>query len=125
MANTISVSGNVGVSSDGLSINNSVSWNTNMSGSNVTATVQDIALGSWQALDTTTLGDVRILSATNTKDPTQFSSSVILASDNAGAKPISILQAGDSCVIPWSGSLAVWARAYISASTIQYVAAES
>jgi hypothetical protein len=125
MANSIRVSGNASVTSDGLTVNNTITYTINMTGSNVTATVTDVALGSWQALNTSSLSDIRIFVASNVPPVDGQSGSIQIASAASGTPVVTILGSGDSVVLPWSGSLGLWARAYTSASALQYIVAES
>jgi hypothetical protein len=125
MANTITVNGNAGVTTDGLSINNAIGYTITMNGYAVEAAVQDIALGSWQALSTSSLSDIRVFAASNESPVTNQSGSIKISTSGTGTPVIAILWSGDSCVIPWSGSVGFWAQAFTTASVLQYFVAES
>jgi hypothetical protein len=91
-----------------------------MSGSNLTATNQNLTTASWQGLDTSSLSDLRYFSADNTG-----SGSIQIATDNSGSNVIAKLAPNDTCLIPWSGSTQLYAKAFTTASVLYYVVTES
>jgi hypothetical protein len=114
MANTLSLNGTFTVTI-GNPINVPLSVNITISGSTDLRKTVPIALGSWQALDTSSLAVVRYLAGDNIS-----TGSIVIASDSAGTKVIGTLQPGDNILTPWSGSMPLFAQAYNSASVLQY-----
>lgn len=125
MSNSIQVNGSAAVTAGGLSVNSSFSNAVTMTGSNVSADVQNIATGTWQGINTSSLADVRMLVATNVPPVVGQSGSINISSDVSGTPLLAVLSSGDTAVIPWSGSLGVYAQAYITASVLRYIITES
>jgi hypothetical protein len=120
MANTISTTGTLTTVMGALRVTGDLTLSKTLSGSNVTANVQNIALSSWQGLDTSSLSDVRYAYVSN-----DGSGSVKLATDGAGANVIAVLQTDDWVFLPWSGSTGLYAQAYTSASVITTIITEA
>lgn len=99
---------------------NDLSLTIPMTGSNVTQTVQNITTASWQGLDTASLSDLRYFYADNVG-----SGSIKISSDISGSNLMAIMQPNDTCMIPWSGSVSLYAKAFNSASVLQYNVSES
>ena len=77
-----------------------------------------VGTSAWQLIDTGSIGDTRVLVATNLNTS---ASVIILASDSGGTKPITYLYSnGFPSRVNWSGSLQPYAKAVISASYLQY-----
>lgn len=114
--NTLTCNGIITVTI-GNSINLPLAVNVAITGSTDVRKTQAIALGSWQALDTSSLSNIRYLWADNIS-----TGSINVATDGAGSNVISRLSPNDNLLIPWSGSLTLYAQAYISASALQYYA---
>lgn len=93
------------------------------SGSEQEAKSQDIATGSYQALVTSSLSDIRYIGLKN-----DGSGSIAVATSGSGANPIAYLRPGEGAFIPWSGSVpgtTLFARAYNSGSNLAYVFQEA
>ena len=100
-----------------------VNISVGLTGSNWVAKATDIGTSSWVGLDTSSLADLRYFAADNIG-----SGNIQIATDSAGTKIISILQPNDNCIIPWSGSVStstLFAKAFITGSTLAYMALES
>jgi hypothetical protein len=127
MANSIVNNGTVTVTTSTLRLITDTAFNITLSGSNAVGTVDNITTQSYQALNTSSLSDVRYIIASNE----DLTGSISIATDSAGTNQISYLAPGDSAVIPWSGSAGsttLYAKAFkttASSSLLQYVICES
>jgi hypothetical protein len=91
------------------------------SGSNSVAVIQNISISAWSGLDTGSLSDVRYMHFDNVS-----TGSIKVATDSAGTNVITELAPNDVSVIAYaSGSLpTLYAKAFNSASVLQYILAE-
>lgn len=127
MANSIVNNGTVTVTTSTLRLITDTAFSITLSGSNTVGTVDNITTQSYQALNTSSLSDIRYIIASNE----DLTGSISIATDSAGTNQISYLAPGDSAVIPWSGSAAsttLYAKAFKTAgssSLLQYVICES
>lgn len=123
MANTIKSTGTVTLATPAVSIRQSVLVDYVMSGSNLVYEAKNIAVGSWQALTTSSLSEMRYGVFYNGI----LSSSIIIARDSAGTYQVAGLLYDETAVIPFSSSIgggSLYARAYNSASVLEYTLAE-
>lgn len=120
MANTITCNATFTVSTAAGSPNVAIGINVPMSGSNATWTIQNIATGTWQALNTSSLTDVRYFAADN-----MSTGAIQIATGSAGQNVLTKLSPNDNIVLPWSGSLTLYAQAFNSASQLAYLVAEA
>jgi len=129
MADTIASSGTYTVSINGSTSKyvGDLSLTTlTKTGSNATADVKNITSASaWTPLNTSSLSDMRYMYFSN-----ESTSSIIVASDSAGTKILTVLQPGDSSLIASSGSIAtqtLYANvpASTSSSVLYYIVSES
>lgn len=118
---TVTINGNV------ASMTGDLTLAVNKTGSNAVAEVKNITSGSWQALSTSSLSDVRYMYFSN-----EGSGSIIVANDAAGTKVISMLRTYDHSQIAWSGSIAntplyanISAESPGTSSVLYYILAES
>ena len=114
MAYTIQCNGTF-TATIGNPINIPLSINVYVTGSNDKRVTQPVATGTWQALDTSSLSNVRYFVADNIS-----TASIAIATDSAGTKLIGTLQPNDNIVTPWTGSMSLYVQSYISASVLQY-----
>lgn len=120
MANTITSNGSVTFNISGMNVIGNASLVLYTTGSNLQANVVNIATGTWQTLATSSLSDIRFMYFQN-----DGSGSCQIAVDSGGTEVIAILQDGDFAIIPWSGSLGLWAQAFTSSSILTTIFAES
>lgn len=127
MSDTIRNSGTFTVTINGTvsSFNGDCTLSVTKVGSNATADVKNVTSGSWQALTTASLSDLRYMYFAN-----EGTGSIIIAVDSAGAKPIATLQPNDHAIIPWSASIAaasLYANVpmYTSSSLLYYILTEA
>ncbi len=106
-----------------------LSVNVSPTSSNVVGINATIQTGSWQALFTSSLGNIRYLSFDSFGTSGQVS---IAVSSSNGLNNIATLWAGDVAVIPWSASYtpSLWAQAYnvsqsLNSVPIQYILVQS
>jgi hypothetical protein len=80
-----------------------------------------IGTGSWAPLLTSSLaGDVRMMFFDNQTTSSSPNAICKIATDSGGSNVISILTAGDSALIPWSGSTSLYAKSFVSESFLSY-----
>lgn len=128
MANVIYVNGTFSTQTPEGTTPLGLSTQVNCTGSNSIQIFADIATTSWQPLYTASLTDLRYAAFYNYGDSTANAGIIEVASDSAGTKLMSILQPGDSAVIPWSASIGaatLYAKAFNNSSSLAYQLAES
>lgn len=120
MANTIQSNGSITFAASEMQVIGNTSNLYTMTGSNISANIQNIAVGSWQGLDTGSLSDIRFAYISN-----DGSGSVNISTDSGGSNVIAILQPLDWAYIPWSGSSGLYARAYTNPAVLTTIIAEA
>jgi len=122
--NSFSISGNV-TSTIGVKRNSgTITQTINLSGSNTISKDVNVT-SSYSQVNLSELSDFRYGWFYNGNDTTN-SGSIYIASDLAGTKVISILQVGDSLILPYSGSLSIYAKTSnpTTASLLQLIVTE-
>jgi hypothetical protein len=124
MANQITSNGTFTIGdSAGLRGTFNLSLNLTMTGSNLALEAANVPSGSWKALSTSSLSDLRYAVFVNSG-----TQKIILGASDVGAGISPVLMPGDFCVIPYSGSgvLPLYAQGYNSstASLLEYGVAE-
>lgn len=123
MANTISSTGRASINVNGLPVQADFTLATlTLTGSNITATSQNINTGSWQSMDTSSLSDVKFAYFQN---PTT-GSTVKVAADSSGTNVITTLTGDEDswAWIPWSGTYSFYARAYSGSAVLNTIFVE-
>ena len=123
MANTWTLNGSVTLNSLNSKLVGPINQAITINGSNGVWQSQNVTTGSWIGLDTGSLTDLRYAWFTNT----DVSSSILIATGSAGQNQIAIIQPSDDYLLPWSGSLPLYAKAIGSNGTVvlQYILTES
>lgn len=122
MANTIVSTGTVRATFSSMTVTTDIGFTTVLTGSNMIADTKNIGISSWEALNTSSLTDLKWIIASN-----EGTGSIQLARDAAGTNIIAIMEPYDAVVIPWSGSIqssTLYAKATPSQSILQYVVSE-
>lgn len=128
MSNSITSTGTVTLTTPSTTIRQSLVFDVDTTGSNYTMEAKNINSGSWQALTTSSLSDIKTGLFYNTTPAT----TIAIARDNAGANVLTSLDYDQSAFIPMSGSIAtqtLYARSYVSTSltsaALEYTLVES
>ena len=128
MANQVISNGTFTLATGTIRSVGTVATTINLVGTNYVATVQNITASAYQALDTSSLSDIRAGYFANN----DISASIIIAWDNAGSKQVMILQPDDSVSWTFSGSAAanpMWAKSVSPAdgkqAALEYILTES
>ncbi len=125
MANTIKSSGtfSVQLGSTANSYNGDLTLNISGTGSNAVSEVKDIPSGSFTALNTSSLSDIKYMYFSN-----ENTGSIQVAIDTAFTKVLTTLEPNDDAKIAWSGSIAsstLYARGTnMSGSQLYYILVE-
>ena len=114
MANNISCYGQF-TGTIGNPTNIPLAFNFNLTGSTDQRKTQPIALGSEQSLDTASFSNIRYVVSDNIGN-----GSISISTNVAGTQVIGTLQPNDILMTPWTGSIQLYAQAYVSASVLQY-----
>jgi hypothetical protein len=96
-----------------------LTMNIATTGSNGLSTVANVGT-SWGTVDTGSCADIRFIGISNLS-----TSSVQVASDAAGTKPVCTVWPDDVALVPWSGSSAFWAKSLNTPAVVHFIFQES
>ena len=122
MANTISINGSFSLTSGASRAVGTLTDSLTLTGSNYTATGQNILSGSWSPLSTGSLNDFRYSFFQNA----DLTSSITIATGSGGQNVLAYLNPEDVYVLPWSGSVVptLFAKATTNDSLLIYIVSE-